>query len=95
MIVLSGEKPTSAGRICVLCGSSTGADLKYLAGAKLLEATHGWRLLGLIYGGTSVGLMDATGDAEVIGVLPPALQDREIAHQCLGEGAPSRKHART
>jgi uncharacterized protein (TIGR00730 family) len=41
---------------------------------------------GLIYGGTSVGLMGATADAvlssgaKVIGVLPEALQGREIAH---------------
>lgn len=44
---------------------------------------------GLVYGGTSIGLMGATADAalsggtEVIGVLPQALQDREIAHRGL------------
>lgn len=44
---------------------------------------------GLVYGGTSVGLMGATADsvlssgAEVIGVLPRELQDREIAHRGL------------
>jgi uncharacterized protein (TIGR00730 family) len=49
-------------------------------------AAGGW---GLVYGGTSVGLMGATADAalsggaEVIGVLPQALQDREIAHRGL------------
>ena len=46
-------------------------------------AGGGW---GLVYGGTSIGLMGATADAalsaggEVIGVLPQALQDREMAH---------------
>jgi uncharacterized protein (TIGR00730 family) len=49
-------------------------------------AIRGW---GLVYGGTSVGLMGAIADAallrhaEVIGVLPQALQDREIAHRGL------------
>src|SRR5206468_5030515 len=49
-------------------------------------AGDGW---SLVHGGTSVGLMGATADAalsvgaEVIGVLPQALQDREIAHRGL------------
>jgi uncharacterized protein (TIGR00730 family) len=44
---------------------------------------------GLVYGGTSIGLMGAIADAalsgggQVIGVLPQALQDREIAHRDL------------
>ena len=86
---LRGRKPASAGRICVFCGSTVGANLKYLTEAKSLGqqmAGGGW---GLVYGGTSVGLMGATADdalsggAEVIGVLPEALQDREIAHRGL------------
>jgi uncharacterized protein (TIGR00730 family) len=81
--------PASVGRICLFCGSSVGANPKYLAEAKSLGqlmARGGW---GLVYGGTSVGLMGATADAalagraEVIGVLPQALQDREIAHRGL------------
>ena len=88
---LPAGKPANAGRICVFCGSSLGVNLKYLAEAKSLGqrmASHGW---SLIYGGTSVGLMGATADAalsggaEVIGVLPHALQDREIAHRGLTE----------
>jgi uncharacterized protein (TIGR00730 family) len=88
-----GDRPggTSAGaaRICVFCGSSVGGHSKYLAEAQSLGeqlAAGGW---GLVYGGTSVGLMGATADAalaggtEVIGVLPHALQDREIAHRGL------------
>jgi uncharacterized protein (TIGR00730 family) len=49
-------------------------------------AGSGW---GLVYGGTSIGLMGAIADAalaagaEVIGVLPRDLQDREIAHRGL------------
>ena len=81
--------PASQGRICVFCGSSVGADPKYVAEARSLGlriAGGGW---GLVYGGTSIGLMGATADAalsggaEVIGVLPQTLQDREIAHRGL------------
>jgi uncharacterized protein (TIGR00730 family) len=66
-----------------------GANPRYLAEAQSLGqqmAGGGW---GLVYGGTSIGLMGATADAalsggaEVIGVLPQALQDREIAHRGL------------
>ena len=86
MSAFSGGELAKARRICVFCGSSVGANPAYLAEAKLLGkeiARRGW---GLMYGGTSIGLMGATansalsGGAEVIGVLPQALQDREIAH---------------
>jgi len=86
---LPSEKPAGVGRICVFCGSSVGEKPKYLAEAKSLGlqmAGGGW---GLVYGGTSVGLMGATADAalsggaEVIGILPQALQDRETAHRGL------------
>ena len=86
---LPSRKPASAGRICVFCASSVGANAKYLAEAKSLGqqmAGCGW---GLVYGGTSIGLMGATADAalaggaEAIGVLPQGLQDREIAHRSL------------
>jgi hypothetical protein len=82
-------KAASARRVCVFCGSSVGVHPKYRAEAKSLGqrlAVGGW---GLVYGGTSIGLMGATADAalvggtEVIGVLPQALQDREIAHRGL------------
>jgi uncharacterized protein (TIGR00730 family) len=86
---LQSGTPASVGRICLFCGSSVGANPKYLAEAKSLGqhmAGGGW---GLVYGGTSIGLMGTTADAvlagraEVIGVLPQALQNREIAHRGL------------
>jgi uncharacterized protein (TIGR00730 family) len=86
---LPDEKRARVGRICVFCGSSVGAQPKYVAEAKSLGqqiASRGW---GLVYGGTSLGLMGVTADAvlsggaEVIGVLPQALQEREIAHRGL------------
>jgi uncharacterized protein (TIGR00730 family) len=89
MSYLRDGRQASAGRICVFCGSSVGAHPKYAAEAKLLGlriAEAGW---GVVYGGTSIGLMGATADAalssgaDVIGVLPQALQHREIAHRGL------------
>ena len=86
---LRGGKRASATRICVFCGSSVGTNPKYLAEAKSLGQQIAGGGLALVYGGTSVGLMGSTADAalsggaEVIGVLPHALQDREIAHRGL------------
>jgi uncharacterized protein (TIGR00730 family) len=88
---VSSRKQASAGRICVFCGSGVGAKPEYLTEAKMLGrrmAGGGW---GLVYGGTSVGLMGATANAalssgaEVIGVLPQVLQDRETAHRGLSK----------
>jgi len=65
------------------CKSQDLAEAKSLG---LRIAGGGW---DLVYGETSIGLMDATADAalsggaEAIGVLPQALQDREIAHRGL------------
>lgn len=76
-------------RICVFCASSYGANPEYLSIATELGsaiARHGY---GLVYGGATVGLMGAVADAtlagggEVIGVLPEALSNREIAHAGL------------
>ena len=82
---------TSVGvrRIGVFCGSGVGVNPKYLAAAKSLGQQMAGRGWDLVYGGTSVGLMGAiadaalSGGAEVIGVLPQALQDKEIAHRGL------------
>jgi uncharacterized protein (TIGR00730 family) len=86
---LPGRDSATAGVICVFCGSSVGAAPKYLAEAKLLGQQMAGRGWDLAYGGTSIGLMGATADAalsggaRVTGVLPQALQDREIAHRGL------------
>ena len=89
MSALSGGELGSVVRICLFCGSNMGANPTYLAEAKLLGKEIAGRGWGLVYGGTSVGLMGATADsalsggAEVIGVLPQTLQNREIAHRGL------------
>lgn len=76
-------------RICVFCGSSSGANPVYLQAAREVGRTLARRGLGLVYGGGSVGLMGAVADAtleaggEVVGVIPRALQLRELAHARL------------
>jgi uncharacterized protein (TIGR00730 family) len=73
-------------RICVFCGSSTGSDAAYADAAKRLGAALARRGLELVYGGGTVGLMGTVANAtlgaggKVIGVIPRALQLRELAH---------------
>jgi uncharacterized protein (TIGR00730 family) len=74
-------------RICVFCGASPGARPAYAQAtselARLLTADG----IGVVYGGGGVGLMGVLADAvlaeggEIIGVIPRALVDREIAHR--------------
>lgn len=76
-------------RLCVFCGSSTGDDPAYVAGARDLGQALVARGIGLVYGGASVGLMGALADAvldaggEAIGVIPQSLWDREVGHTGL------------
>src|SRR5580658_1963039 len=76
-------------RVAVYCGSADGNDPAYIAEARALGAAIASAGLGLVYGGASVGLMGAVADAalaggaEVIGVLPDVLADKEIAHPGL------------
>jgi len=78
-------------RICVYCGSSNGNDPVYLDAAKQLGTELAKQNIGLVYGGASVGLMGAVADAtlqgggEVIGVIPQAIVDLEVAHQGLAD----------
>src|SRR6516165_7688223 len=76
-------------RVCVFCGSSPGANPSYLAMARALGRELAGRGLGLVYGGASVGLMGAVADGalsgggEVVGVIPGALEAKELAHRGL------------
>ena len=76
-------------RVAVFCGSAFGSNPAFRAEASALGAAIGKAGLGLVYGGASRGLMGALADAalaegaEVIGVLPEALNGREIAHTRL------------
>jgi uncharacterized protein (TIGR00730 family) len=73
-------------RLCVFCGSSSGARPSYADGARALAAELCRRGVGLVYGGAAIGLMGVVADAvlagggEVIGVIPRGLATREIAH---------------
>ena len=81
----------SVGRICVYCGSRPGNRPEYLEAARHLGGLLAERRIGLVYGGASVGMMGAVADAalkgggEVIGVIPRALVQRELAHDHLTE----------
>ncbi|WP_298436073.1 TIGR00730 family Rossman fold protein [Geobacter sp.] len=76
-------------RLCVFCGSSSGANGAYREAAEGLGRLLAREGIGLIYGGASVGLMGAVADAalaaggEVTGVIPRALEEKEIAHPGL------------
>ncbi len=78
-------------RLCVFCGSSPGRDPAHLAVAAELGTLLAKRRIGLVYGGASIGLMGALADAvqaaggEVIGVIPHALVEWEVAHAGLAD----------
>ncbi len=78
-------------RICVFCGSSPGGHPDYAAATVELADALAAAGLGVVYGGASVGLMGVLADAalaagaEVAGVIPQSLVDREIAHPGLTE----------
>jgi uncharacterized protein (TIGR00730 family) len=78
-------------RICVFCGSRPGSRPEYAAAARELGVTLVRQGLGLVYGGGHIGLMGVIADAvlaeggEVIGVIPQALVDKELAHLKLTE----------
>jgi len=88
-------------QVAVFCGSASGRRYQYQSdafsvGRSVAKAGH-----GLVYGGGHVGLMGAVADGclqaggQVIGVMPRALVDREIAHTGLTELILAGKHART
>jgi len=66
-----------------------GARPEYATAARHLGKLAAERGIGIVYGGASVGLMGVVADAalaaggEVIGVIPRAMVDREIAHRGL------------
>jgi uncharacterized protein (TIGR00730 family) len=78
-------------RICVFCGASPGGDPAYLDLAVVVGAGLAERAIGVVYGGSRIGMMGAVADAalaaggEVIGVIPRRLVDREVAHIGLTE----------
>ena len=78
-------------RLCVFCGSREGTDPRFAAAARELGTQLAQDGIGVVYGGGRIGLMGLVADAalaaggEVIGVIPAALAEREVAHQGLSQ----------
>jgi len=72
-------------RLCVFCGSSPGANPKYMKAAREIGHLLAGRCIGLVFGGGRVGIMGEIAKAvldeggEVIGVIPKKLADRKVA----------------
>ena len=73
-------------RLAVYCGSATPEDPRYIERAHHVGITLAQRGIGVVYGGGKAGLMGAVASAaleaggEVIGVIPQALVDMEVAN---------------
>jgi uncharacterized protein (TIGR00730 family) len=78
-------------KICVFCGSNSGAQPAYEQAARELGELLASRNIGLVYGGGRVGLMGTVADTvlaaggQVVGVIPQGLMRKEIAHAGLTE----------
>ncbi|MEA3264893.1 MAG: TIGR00730 family Rossman fold protein [Pseudomonadota bacterium] len=74
-------------RLAVYCGSATPDDPRYIELAREVGRTLAERGIGVVYGGGKLGLMGAVADSalaaggEVIGVIPEALVNSEVAHR--------------
>lgn len=77
--------------ICVYCGSNGGRRPDYANAARELARELVRRDIGLVYGGAAVGIMGIVADAvmaeggRVIGIIPEALMQKELAHRGLTE----------
>lgn len=77
--------------VCVFCGANAGNDPVLTAVAHELGAELALRNHTVVYGGGRVGLMGTVADAalaeggDVVGFIPRALRDREVAHLGLTE----------
>jgi uncharacterized protein (TIGR00730 family) len=77
--------------VCVFCGSAPGVHEEHMGAATSLGTLLAERGIQLVYGGAKAGLMGAVADAalarggKVVGVMPRALQQYEVAHRGLTE----------
>jgi hypothetical protein len=75
--------------VCVFCGSYNGDRADYTEAARSIGMGLARRGLGVVYGGAKAGLMGTVAEAalgaggRVIGVIPRALVDKELAHRGL------------
>jgi uncharacterized protein (TIGR00730 family) len=88
-------------RLAVYCGSATPADARYVELAREVGETLAARGIGVVYGGGKLGLMGAVASGalkaggEVIGVIPQALANAEVAnHDCTELHIVDGMHAR-
>lgn len=78
-------------RICVYCGSSDGNDPTILRMATDFGRQLAEKQIGLVYGGSSLGVMGTLANAvmenggEVTGVIPGNLFSKEVAHTGITE----------
>ena len=77
--------------VAVFCASADGTDPVYRATAVELGQKLAERKIGVVFGGSNVGLMDAVAqgalaeNGHVVGVIPTVLVDLEVAHYGLTE----------
>lgn len=77
--------------VCVFCGSNPGTRPEYRAAAEATGELLARSGLRLVFGGGAIGLMGAVAAAamraggEVVGVIPAALDRREIANRAVTE----------
>ena len=77
--------------LCVFCGANHGRRPAYREAAQRVGELLARRGVTLVYGGGNVGLMGTVADAclgsggRVVGVIPKALAEKEIAHEGLSE----------
>jgi uncharacterized protein (TIGR00730 family) len=77
------NEPRTTRRVCVFCGVRPGARAEYLDVAREFGTLLAARGVGLVYGGSGIGIMGAVsgaaerGGAPVTGVIPRHLFDRE------------------
>jgi len=77
-------------RVGVFCGSGFGANPTYREAARAVGMLLARKKIGLVYGGTNVGLMGVVADAaleggEVIGIITEHFVGAGIAHQNLAD----------
>lgn len=88
-------------RLAVYCGSASPEDPRYLELARDVGAGLADRGIGVVYGGGRLGLMGAVASGaldaggEVIGIIPEALANSEVAnHDCTELHTVSGMHER-
>ncbi|MGH6907779.1 MAG: LOG family protein, partial [Aestuariivirga sp.] len=70
-------------KLCVYCGSGSGRNPAYVAGARILGRAMAAAGIGLVYGGGSLGLMGEVAKSvlaeggHVTGIIPGFLAGKE------------------